>query len=678
MNPITVSTSANSPSLSPTASHANPHGLPTITLRLLGGFHLDRNDSPATPALTMRMQSLVAFLILHREAPQPRHYLAFQLWPDSTEQHARANLRKLLFELRVVFPLVDTLLHIDRQHLMWRPDVTKVHLTLDVVTFEQFALHHENVPDLERAAALYRGDLLPEVYDDWIGPHREHLRQIYEATLERLITLLEARYDYVAALHYAEHLCQHDPLCETTYQTLMRLHARQGNHAGVVTVYQNCQTVLQRELGAAPSPSTHATYVHLISSNASEPPATVALVNAENAQVSSALYHLSCTVTALGGTPQTDMSVLNAPIAEHLGDLLLQTMQYDQSRIAYRAAQLVLSERDMIGQARLIRKCGASFTAQHRFTDALKSYAAAAHTLGQFAEDAAPSALFWRREWIEIHLGQMWGHYFLAQPSAYTALSAHANPVINRSGSDWQRFQWFHYQAAIGNQRERYTPSSVTLGLCQTALTVAEASGESVAMAMALHGLGFTHLGRDEFQEAEKQFTAAIALAEHVGQARIAVQCHAYLSIVLRRQGHLAAAQQIATITAKKAQAGSLPAYAGIAQANLAWVAWRRGDLRRAEALGKAGLILMCQAVTSFPHTWLARFPLLAVALETDHLTVALEHAHAMLVPSQQRLPNALSAALDEALHSWERNQPDRAAHMLRQAVALARTAGYL
>ena len=45
---------------------------------------------------------------------------------------------------------------------------------------------------LEQAVALYRGDLLPACYDDWLLLERERLRQEYVKALEQLICLLSA------------------------------------------------------------------------------------------------------------------------------------------------------------------------------------------------------------------------------------------------------------------------------------------------------------------------------------------------------------------------------------------------------------------------------------------------------------------------------------------------------
>src|SRR5438105_15332103 len=113
---------------------------------------------------------------------------------------------------------------------------------------------------LEQAVELYRGDLPPDCYDDWILPERERLRQQQLAALERQLLLLERQRDYPAAIHAAQRLLRHDPLHELTYQHLMRLHARSGDRASALRAYQTCAAVLRRELDVDPSPATMAAY----------------------------------------------------------------------------------------------------------------------------------------------------------------------------------------------------------------------------------------------------------------------------------------------------------------------------------------------------------------------------------------------------------------------------------
>lgn len=82
---------------------------------------------------TPRPQSVLAYLLLHRDAPQQRHHAAFALWPTSTEAQAQTNLRKHLHYLRRDLPDAERFLHIDGKTVQWRPNGP---FTLDVAEFE--------------------------------------------------------------------------------------------------------------------------------------------------------------------------------------------------------------------------------------------------------------------------------------------------------------------------------------------------------------------------------------------------------------------------------------------------------------------------------------------------------------------------------------------------------------
>ena len=59
--------------------------LSALHIRLLGGFDLIYRDAPVVGVNTPRLQSLLAYLILHTGSPQSRQHVAFLFWPDSTD-----------------------------------------------------------------------------------------------------------------------------------------------------------------------------------------------------------------------------------------------------------------------------------------------------------------------------------------------------------------------------------------------------------------------------------------------------------------------------------------------------------------------------------------------------------------------------------------------------------------
>lgn len=242
-----------------------------LTVSLLGDFSIRRDGAPVAHLDTSRLQSLLAYLLLHRDAPQSRAYLAYLFWPDTTEGQARTNLRNLLHYLRRALPDADSYLDISAQTLQWRSDAP---LALDVADFEAALAQAEQAgragaaaaaqAALERAVALYRGDLLPSCYDDWIIPCREGLRQAYLNGLERLVQIVEGQRDYATAIGYAQRLLRHDPLHEATYRHLIRLHALNGDRASALRAYHACATILGRELGVEPSTATREAYEQLL------------------------------------------------------------------------------------------------------------------------------------------------------------------------------------------------------------------------------------------------------------------------------------------------------------------------------------------------------------------------------------------------------------------------------
>ncbi|MFO7697740.1 MAG: BTAD domain-containing putative transcriptional regulator [Anaerolineae bacterium] len=239
-----------------------------LNVSLLGDFSISLDETPVTDVASPRLQSLLAYLLLHRGAPQSRAHLAYQFWPDTTEAQSRTNLRNVLHHLRRALPDADAFLDATVQTLHWRSDTP---LTLDVACFEA-ALARASRPDdpaavrqaLEQSIALYRGDLLPSCYDDWILPERERLRQAFQTALKGLIQLLEEEQDYEAAIAAAQRLLQHDPLQEAAYRGLIRLHALNGDRAAALRVYHTCTTVLERELEVEPGAATRAAYEQLL------------------------------------------------------------------------------------------------------------------------------------------------------------------------------------------------------------------------------------------------------------------------------------------------------------------------------------------------------------------------------------------------------------------------------
>src|SRR4030095_13089047 len=101
---------------------------------------------------------------------------------------------------------------------------------------------------------------------------REHLRQRAKGVLSRLIGELEQGRAYGAAIEHAQPLSRLAPLEEQAWCALMRCHARRGERATALHLYQQWSALLKRELGAQPSAATRLTYREILDLDAEAPP----------------------------------------------------------------------------------------------------------------------------------------------------------------------------------------------------------------------------------------------------------------------------------------------------------------------------------------------------------------------------------------------------------------------
>ncbi|MBN1250349.1 MAG: bacterial transcriptional activator domain-containing protein, partial [Anaerolineae bacterium] len=201
----------------------------TLTLQVLGDFGLRRDGELLASGLSHLPRLLLAYLLCHRDAPQPREHVAAVLWPDAPESRTRPRLRKLLFDLRQSLPRADDCIESTSSTLWWRPEAP---IVVDLIQFEEALRHAErsatkDEPEAESAALsgideVYRGELLPGFYEDWVVEAREVLARRFMRALTRRQRLLEEAGDDQGALAVAERVLQEDPLYEPAYRDLMR------------------------------------------------------------------------------------------------------------------------------------------------------------------------------------------------------------------------------------------------------------------------------------------------------------------------------------------------------------------------------------------------------------------------------------------------------------------------
>jgi DNA-binding SARP family transcriptional activator len=367
-----------------------------------------------------------------------------------------------------------------------------------------------------------------------------------------------------------------------------------------------------------------------------------------------------------------------AAIREKLGDVLEWAVEHDEAQMAYRRALDSIPRDDVIWQARLHRKLGNLWRTKRQYQDALQAYDQATAALGTASEDSTPQ---WWQEWVQIQLERMWLHYWLGEWPEISELAGPVRSIVERHGTPSQCISFFLSLTSMNNRRDQYIASAENLSFCQTALAIALDSDNLSEIAWARFMLGFNQLWASDLDLAEKQLQTALALAERTGDIVHQSRCLTYLTILHRKREQLEQAHQYVSQSLAAATEGQMREYVGTASANLSWLAWREGDLVEAEDKAQAALDIwrrLPAGHSSCAFQWTALWPLVGVAFSGNRYAQACEFLRQMLGVTQQRLPDALEALVEQTLEAWEEPQSEETQAYLEQAIELAKRLGYL
>ena len=182
-----------------------------LEIALFGHVRLRFDGAPLDFNAPRKTLPILAYLLVHRQAAVSREFLAFLTWPDTGEEVARNNLRRNLTLFKQILPPpepAESWILATNDLVRWNPDAP---FTLDVAEFDRLCREPAR---LAEAVELYGGDLLEDLYDDWIYPERERLRAAYLTALKGLVRRHRGERNFERAIGYGRRLLAADPLRE--------------------------------------------------------------------------------------------------------------------------------------------------------------------------------------------------------------------------------------------------------------------------------------------------------------------------------------------------------------------------------------------------------------------------------------------------------------------------------
>ena len=253
-----------------------------LVAHLLGSLQVTLDGKPVTGFESDKARALLVYLIVETERPHRREKLAGLLWPERPERAARANLRRVLANLRGA--IGDRASSGDREtvppFLSITPQTIQLGVTgdlwSDVAAFSTLRpaylhagspLTQQAIDQIEKAVVLYRGDLLEgfslpgsAAFEEWVLVNRERYRRLAMQALRRLVEHYGRCGDPERALQYAWRQVELDPWQEEAHLQVMRLLALDGQRGAALAQYETCRRLLGEELGVEPAEETTRLY----------------------------------------------------------------------------------------------------------------------------------------------------------------------------------------------------------------------------------------------------------------------------------------------------------------------------------------------------------------------------------------------------------------------------------
>lgn len=230
-----------------------------LKLRFLGGLSVERQPQLEQEIKTQKTLALICYLVITQSA-YSRSQLAGLLWPEMPESKARANLRKVISQLRSLDPYFT----ITREKIAFNSDAP---YWCDAAEFEYRIRDAGDMEQLAAAVDLFQGDFLEGFYlrdapafEQWMLVQRTRIREETLQALAALIDYYGANGSYEQAISYARRLLTIEPWREDAQRSLMRYLGLSGQRGAALKQYEIGRQILADELDVTPAAETTALY----------------------------------------------------------------------------------------------------------------------------------------------------------------------------------------------------------------------------------------------------------------------------------------------------------------------------------------------------------------------------------------------------------------------------------
>lgn len=243
-----------------------------LKISLLGKTKIVYAGEDLAGKLGTKAIAMIYLLIANKGRYVPKDKLMLYLWPESSQEAARYNLRYNLWNLKKMLPEFDghTLIQTDKDSCALNEDYPMV---CDLLTIKELQEENAELGELIDARSLFCGDIMEGWYLKNCDEFNELVlfdRMICENRRTKILSALAKRYEQAGELNKALEILREQAVIEPENETLalhiMELYADSGNRAAAINYYRSFKASLWNNLKIAPDRRLTAYYENLYES----------------------------------------------------------------------------------------------------------------------------------------------------------------------------------------------------------------------------------------------------------------------------------------------------------------------------------------------------------------------------------------------------------------------------
>lgn len=247
-----------------------------LTVNMLGKVNITYKDVSIDDKLSSKLVALISLLILNRNRDISKEKIAAYLWPDSSEDASRYNLRYNLWMIKKLIPEDAAGQHLIVAGKDYCRLNDKYDLQCDKLLLDKFNAHEQKtLPELIELKKLFKGDFLEGLYlkncnefNEMILFERVVCQNKQVEILKELADIYEQQGNYEEGLQILSEIAVIEPYNEAFACRIIEMQMKLGNRAAAINYYKKFEYTLRNNLNISPNNELKLLYANLLESNA--------------------------------------------------------------------------------------------------------------------------------------------------------------------------------------------------------------------------------------------------------------------------------------------------------------------------------------------------------------------------------------------------------------------------